>query len=145
MSSSIPPASLSEDQSSYPAVQISYECVSRERMRESATYLYEIACSIAYPFLSGHVSVRVTGRNTYRNAAARDVAFTRHAAGATTYIELLDAEQLEVRVIEEGGSYCKAIYYAYRQKLVEQCARRVISTIQQIDSQFESEQSGSMA
>ena len=88
--------------------------------------------------------MRVTGRNTYRNAAARDVPFTRHPAGATTYIELLDAEQLEVRVVEEGGSYCKAIYYAYRQKLVEQSARRMISTIQQIEWQSEGEQSRNM-
>src|SRR5690242_18921457 len=144
MPSSIPPASPAEDHSNYPVVQISYECVSRERVRESATYLYEIACSITYPLVSGHISVRVTGRNTYRNAAARDVPFTRHPAGATAYIELLEAEQLEVRVVEEGGRSCKANYYAYRQKLVEQNARRVISTIQQIDSQSEGEQSGNI-
>jgi hypothetical protein len=144
MSSSIDNPSLSEDQSSYPVVHISYECVGRERTRDSTTYLYEIACSITYRAISGHVSVRVTGQNTYRNAAARDVPFTRHAAGATTYLELLDAEQLEVRVVEEGGDYCKAIYYAHRQKLIEQSARRVISTIQRIDSPSDSVQNGNV-
>jgi len=49
--------------------------------------------------------MRVTSQNTYRNAAAREVPFTHHAAGATTYVELLEAEQLEVRIVEHGGSY----------------------------------------
>lgn len=122
-----------KDQSGFPVVHISYECVLRERSRESDSYLYEIACGIDYPAASGHLSIRVTGQNTYRNAGAREVAFTRHEAGATTYVELLDAEQLEVRIVERDGTYCKASYYAHGQELIEQNARRIISTIKRID------------
>ena len=134
MSASTRTPPSSEDQSDSPVVAITYECVLRERLRESATYLYEIACSITYPSSSGHLSMRVTGQNTYRNAAAREIPFTRHAAGATTYVELLEAEQLEVRIVEHGGIYCKAFYAAHGQELTEQHARRVVSTIERIDS-----------
>src|SRR6266849_2896965 len=103
MSSSTHNPSLSKDQSSFPVVHISYECVLRERGRESASYLYEIACSITYPMSTSYLSVRVTGENTYRNAAAREIAFTRHEAGATTYVELLEAERLEVRIVDPEG------------------------------------------
>src|SRR5437588_10987875 len=97
-------STYSNDQASFPVVHISYECVLRERGRESDSYLYEVACSVSYPTASVHVSIRVTGQNTYRNAAAREVSFTRHEAGATTYLELLEAERLEVRVVQEDGT-----------------------------------------
>jgi hypothetical protein len=124
---------LSKDRDSHPLVHISYEYVLKERLRESL-YLYEIACSITYPVVSAYLSIKVTGQNTYRNMAAREVPFIRHEAGATTYVELLEAEQLEVRVVEHKGTYCKAFYYAHRQELIEQSARGVISSIQRITS-----------
>lgn len=77
--------------------------------------------------------MRVTGQNTYRNAAAREVPFTRHEAGATTYLELLEEERLEVRIVERDGTYCKAFYSAHGQEFSEQVARGVVSTIQRID------------
>jgi hypothetical protein len=122
----------SNDQASVPVIHISYECVLRERIRESATYLYEVACSITYPATSGHLSIRVTSQNTYRNAAVRDVPFTRHEAGATTYVELMEAEQLEVRIVQLDGSYCKAFYTAQARELSELYARQVVSTVEQI-------------
>ncbi|HYU71468.1 MAG TPA: hypothetical protein VEL31_02205 [Ktedonobacteraceae bacterium] len=127
-------SSSSEDQSRFPVVRISYECISQMRTREADSYYYELACSISYPVASGHLSVRVTGQNTYRRTAARDVPFTRHETGATTYVELLEAEHLEVRIVELDGSYSKAFYYAYGQELTEQNPRRIVSTIQRIDS-----------
>src|SRR5947209_1228566 len=134
MSSSTPNTSPAEDQSSFPVVHISYECVLRERGRESASYLYEIACSITYPMSSAYLSIRVTGENTYRNAAAREVPFTRHEEGATTYVELLEAERLEVRIVDREGTYSKAFYSVHGQELSERNARRVVSTIHRIDS-----------
>ena len=134
----------SKDQSRYPFVRISYECVLRERLRESSSYLYEIACSITYPAASGHLSMRVTGQNTYRSVSAKEVPFTRHEAGATTYVELLEAEQLEVRVVEHEGIYCKAFYYANRQELTEQSTRRVVSSIQRITSNSDAGQNGKL-
>lgn len=133
MSSSTHSSSLAKDQTSLPVVHLSYECVVRERGREFASYLYEIACSIAYPMASAYLSMRVTGQNTYRNAAAREVPFTRYEAGATTYLELLEEERLEVRIVERDGTYCKAFYSAHGQELSEQIARGVISLIQRID------------
>ncbi|HWS82958.1 MAG TPA: hypothetical protein VN207_01720 [Ktedonobacteraceae bacterium] len=133
--------SLSKDQHSYPVVHLSYECVLKERLRESP-YLYEIACSINYPVESGYLSIRITGQNTYRNLAARDVPFIRHEAGATTYVELLEGEQLEVRVIEHEGTYCKAFYSAHRQELIEQSTRQVVSSIQRITSNSDTGQNG---
>lgn len=124
---------LSKDQDSHPLVHISYEYVLKERLRESL-YLYEIACSITYPVVSAYLSIKVTGQNTYRNVAAREVPFIRHEAGATTYVELLEAEQLEVRVVEYEGTYCKACYSAHRQELLEQSARGIVSSIQRITS-----------
>ncbi|HAE84710.1 MAG TPA: hypothetical protein DDW33_02985 [Ktedonobacter sp.] len=138
MLSSTHNSSLAKDQNSTPAVHLSYECVVRERGRESASYLYEIACSIVYPIASAYLSMRVTGQNTYRNAAAREVPFTRHEAGATTYLELLEEERLEVRIVERDGTYCKAFYSAHGQELSEQIARGVVSTIQRIDVGSES-------
>lgn len=137
MSASTHNTFLSKDQFSTPAVHISYECVVRERSRDSASYLYEIACSISYPAASAYLSIRVTGQNTYRNAAAREVPFTRHETGATTYVELLEAEHLEVRIVEDGGAYCKAFYSAQGQELTEQNARGVFSIIQRIDLRAE--------
>jgi len=133
MSASTPYPSSSENQSRFPGVYITYECVSRMRTRESETYSYEIACSISYPAASAHLSLRVTGQNTYRQAAAKEVPFTRHETGATTYVELLESEHLEVRIVEQDGSYSKAHYYAHGQELIEQNARRIVSTIQRID------------
>lgn len=134
MSSTIHNTSLPNDPTDVPSVNLSYECILRERGRESATYLYEIACSITYPMTSTYLSVRVTGENTYRNAAAREVPFTRHEAGATTYVELLEAERLEVRLVERDGTYCKSIYTAHGQELREQYARGVVSTILRINA-----------
>src|SRR2546428_12315602 len=105
MSSSTYNSSLTKGSSSIPIVNLSYECVLRERLRESSSYLYEIACSITYPAASGHLSMRITGQNTYRSVSAKEVPFTRHEAGATTYVELLEAEQLEVRIVEHDGTY----------------------------------------
>jgi hypothetical protein len=132
MSSANPP-SLLKDSSSMPLVQISYECIVREHLRESASSFYELACSITYLAASAHLSMRVTGQNTYRNAPTREIPFTRHEAGATAYVELLEAEQLEVRIVEQGGAYSKVSYYAHEQALSEQNARRIISTIQRLD------------
>jgi hypothetical protein len=126
--------SLSKDQSGSPVVNISYECVLRERLRESTTYLYEIACSLTYSAAFGYLSMKVTGHNTFRNVAAREVSFTLHEAGATTYVELFESEQLEVRVVEYGGAYSKASYYAHGQELIELNARRIVSNIQRIDT-----------
>lgn len=137
MSASLSHSSSSENQSCFPAIHISYECVSQIRTRESEAYSYELACSINYPVASGHLSMRITGQNTYRKAAAREVPFTRHEAGATTYVELFEAEKLEVRIVEQNGNYAKAFYYAHGQELIEQNARRIASTIQRIDTHAE--------
>lgn len=137
MSASLSHSSSSENQSCFPAVHISYECVSQIRTRESEAYSYELACSISYPVATGHLSMRVTGQNTYRKAAAREVPFTRHEAGVTTYVELLEAEKLEVRIVELDGNYAKAFYYAHGQELTEQNARHIVSTIQRIDTNAE--------
>src|SRR5947209_20152550 len=134
MSSITHNTSLSKDATGVPIVHLSYECILRERGRESASYLYEIACSITYPMLSAYLSIRVTGENTYRNAAAREVLFTRHEEGATTYVELLEAERLEVRIVDREGTYSKAFYSAHGQELSERNARRVVSIIHRIDS-----------
>lgn len=134
MSTSKHTSPILENQPGFPVIHISYECVLKERGRESSTYLYEVACSITYLSTSGHLSLRVTGQNTYRNVAAREVPFTLHEAGATTYIELLEAERLEVRIVEPGGNYCKAFYYAHGQELIEQEARQIVSIIQRIDA-----------
>lgn len=133
MSTALHRPSLVGEQSSFPVVHLSYECILQERSREAATTLYEVACSITYPTDSAHLSVRVTGQHTYRNAPARDVPFTRHEAGATTYVELLEREQLEVRIVEHGGAYAKAVYYAHGQTLTEQQVRRITSTLLRID------------
>jgi hypothetical protein len=131
-----PHASSAENQSRFPAIHITYECVSQTRTRESETYSYELACSITYPATSAHLSLRITGLNTYRKAAAKEVPFTRHETGATTYVELLDGENLEVRIVEQDGSYAKAFYYAHGQELTELNARRIVSTIQRIDAEI---------
>src|SRR5579884_3590179 len=122
-----------------PMIQISYECILRERSREAKSYLYEVACSISHLMASAHLSIRVTGEHTYRNAAAREIAFTRSEAGATTYIELLEGEQLEVRIVEVEGVYGKALYSAHDQELREQSSRKLLSTIQRIDARIDKE------
>jgi hypothetical protein len=134
MSASLSHSPSSENQSRFPGVHISYECVSRIRTRESDTYSYEVACSISYPVASGHLSIRVTGQNTFRQAAAKEVPFTRHETGATTYVDLLESEHLEVRIVEQNGNYSKVSYYANGKELTEQNARRIVSTIQRIDN-----------
>jgi hypothetical protein len=135
MSASISHPSSSENQSRFPGVHISYECVSRIRTRESDTYSYEIACSISYPVAFGHLSIRITGQNTYRQAAAKEVPFTRHETGATTYVDLLESEHLEVRIVGQDGSYSKVSYYAHGQEIIEQNARQIVSTIQKISTE----------
>jgi hypothetical protein len=122
--------SFSSDPSHIPIVHISYECILQNRLRESATYLYEIACSLTYPAASAHLSLRVTGQNTYRNASAKEIPFTLHNAGATAYIELLEAEQLEIRIVEQEGTYSKACYLAQKRELMEMNSRHIISTVQ---------------
>jgi hypothetical protein len=126
--------------STKPMIQLSYECITRERSRESKSYLYEVACSISHVTASAHLSIRVTGEHTYRNAAAREIAFTRSEAGATTYLELLEREQLEVRIVEIEGGYCKVLYSARGQELSELSSREVLSTIQRIDARSEQDQ-----
>lgn len=121
-----------KDQVSIPVIQITYECVMRERLRESASYLYEVACSVTYPVASAHLSIRVSAQNTYRSVASREVPFTLHKAGATAYAELLESEQLEIRIIELGSHYNKALYRAQGQEIVEQDIRGITSTINRI-------------
>ena len=111
----------------------------REQSREAKSYLYEVACSVTHLAASAHLSIRVTGEHTYRKAAAREIPFTRSEQGATTYIELLEGEQLEVRIIEIEGDYCKAIYSAHGQELIEQSNREVLSRIQRIDARTDKE------
>src|SRR5215469_9059379 len=142
MSTALHRPSLAEEQSGFPVVHLSYECILHERSREAATPRYEIACSITYPTGSAHLSIRVTGQHTYRNAPAREVPFTRHEAGATTYVELLEREQLEVRIVEHGGAYAKAVYSAQSQALTEQLARGITSTLQRIDAPSDTDGSG---
>ena len=125
---------LLKETSSSPVVHISYECILKERFRDSDSYLYEIACSVSSLVEAGHLSMRTTSQNTYRTSPAREVSFTRYETIATTYVELSDAEQLEVRIVTPGGTYWKAFYYAHEQELVEQNVRGIISTIQKIDS-----------
>jgi hypothetical protein len=91
---------------------------------------------------TAYLSVRVTGQNTYRNAAAREAPFTHHEAGATTYVELLEAERLEVRIVDREGAYFKAIYFAHGQELIEQNARQFVSTIHRIESESDNESGG---
>ncbi len=131
------PSSI-KNQSHFPAVHISYECISQPRTQASDSFYYEIACSITYPVASAHLSIKVTGQNTYRNAAAREVLFTRHEAGATTYVELLEGEHLDIRIVDLDGSYSKIFYYAHGQELTEQKVRRIVSTIERIDTGTES-------
>jgi hypothetical protein len=122
-------SSSHKDQSSTPVIQITYECVMRERLRESASYLYEVACSVTYPVASAHLSLRVSAQNTYRNTASREIPFTIHEVGATAYAELLESEQLEVRIVEHEGQYCKAFYRAQGQELVEQNTKNITTII----------------
>jgi hypothetical protein len=121
-----------KDQVSIPVIHITYECIMHERLRESASYLYEVACSVTYPVASAHLSIRVSAQNTYRNTASREVAFTLHKVGATAYAELLESEQLEVRIVEHGGQYHKAFYRAQGQELAEQNTRDITSIITHI-------------
>jgi hypothetical protein len=116
-----------------PIIQLSYICVFRERLRESSTSSYEVACSITYPSQTAHLALRVSGQNTYRNSAAKEVTFTLSEAGATAYVELLESEQLEVRIVEFGGAYSRVFYYARGGEISEQNARRVSSIIQQLE------------
>lgn len=127
-------ASFLKKQSSSPVIHIPYECILRERFRDSDSYLYEVACIISSLAEVGHLSMRVTSPKTYRNAPAREISFTRHETAAATYVELFEAEQLEIRIVTLEGMYCKAFYYAFGQELVEQNIRGVISTVQKIDS-----------
>jgi hypothetical protein len=77
--------------------------------------------------------VRVTAHNTYRNTPPREITFTTHEMGATTYLELLDKEQLEIRFVEHEGSYCKAVYGAHERAITEQSMRGFTSSIAQVD------------
>lgn len=132
MSTSKQPSPLLTDQLDLPTIHLSYEWILRERGQNTDASLYEIACSIAYPVVSSHLSIRVTGQHTYRNSAAREIPFTAHEAGATAYIELLEGEQLEVRVIAYQGAYGKALYLARKQALLEEYIRHMISTVQRL-------------
>jgi hypothetical protein len=125
-----------------PVVHISYECILKERFRDSDSYLYEIACSVSSLVEAGHLSMRTTSQKTYRTSPAREVSFTRYETTAATYVELADTEQLEVRIVTPDGTYCKAFYYAHDQELVEQNVRGIISIIQKVDSRFSAGQNG---
>jgi hypothetical protein len=127
------------DASNKPMIHISYECIVRERLRESTTYFYEVACSITHLPASAHLTIGVTGERTYRNAAIREIPFTRYETGVTAYLELMEAEQLEVRIVEREGTYCKAIYSTQGQELTERNTRQVLSTIQRIDARSDRE------
>lgn len=132
MSTPISAVSLCKDPADLPLIHLFYECITQEQGREKSAYLYEIACSITYPVAFGYLSLKVTGQNTYLKRATREVPFTSHALGATTYLELLEAEQLEVRVIAYQGAYSKALYTARKQKLSELYTRHIVSSIDQI-------------
>jgi hypothetical protein len=129
-------------QSSTPVIHISYECILKERFRDSDSYLYEIACSVSSLAESGHLFIRTTSQKTYRTSPAREVSFTRHETTATTYVELFDAEQLEVRIVTPEGMYWKVFYYAHDQELIEQNVRGIVSTIQRINSTSSAGQNG---
>jgi hypothetical protein len=128
-----PSNETAQEHTTVPVIQLSYICVFREQLRESSTSLYEVACSITYPAKTAHLSLRVTGQNTYRNSAAKEVSFTMNEAGATAYVELLESEQLEVRIVEFGGAYSRTFFHARHREINEQNARRVSSTIQQLE------------
>jgi hypothetical protein len=134
MSIALYQASHTEERPGCPVVHLAYECILQERSREAATTLYEIAFSISYPTESAHLSIKVTGQHNYRNAPSREIPFTRYAEGAATYIELLEREQLEVRIVEHGGAYSKAVYSAHGQMLTEQHLRRITSILQRMDA-----------
>ena len=125
-------SSIAKDPDNNPVIHITYECVLHERLRESASYLYEVACSVIYPVVSAHLSMRVSAQNTYRNTASKDIPFTLHEVGATAYVELLKSEQLEVRIVELGGSYNKAFFRAQGQEIIEQNTRHITSVIHRV-------------
>jgi len=115
-------------------LHITYECVSQIHARESDSYRYEVACAVTYPVAVSHLSIKITGQHTYRNAAAKEVSFTLHESGASTYVDLFESEHLEIRVVEQDGNYSKALFYAHGQELAEQYVRGMVSTIQRIDA-----------
>lgn len=120
----------STDQPDMPQIHLLYECVLQERERDNGSCHYEIACSITYPVQSGYLSLRVTGQNTYRQSPTRDIPFTSHDAGATAFIELHEAEQLEVRIIAFEGMYAKAIYIARKRTVSEHSTRSLVSRVE---------------
>lgn len=48
-------------------------------------------------------------------------------------VELLEREQLEIRIVEHGGAFAKAIYSAHEQALTGKHLRRIASTLHRID------------
>lgn len=142
MATSIHRTPSSKDQSHAPVVQIIYECIIHRRLRESDSYVYELACSITYPVASAYLSLRINGKNTFQNRATKEVPFLSHENGATTYVELQEGEQLEVRVVEHEGTYCKASYAAHGQTLAELNARHVVSSLQRIAAPTGAQQNG---
>lgn len=132
MSKTIPQTSLEESQANDFLVHITYECILQERAREFDSYIYEVACSIVYPATTGHLSLRITGPNSYRRNNVKEVPVTYHESGATTYVELFEDEQLEVRIITLNGTFSKAIYVARKQELLEEYARQLTSNLQQM-------------
>lgn len=133
MSKTIPQTSLDESQANDFLVHITYECILQERAREFDSYIYEIACSIVYPATAGHLSLRITGANSYRRSNIKEVPVTYHERGATTYVELFEDEQLEVRIITLNGAFSKAIYVARKQELCEQYTRQLTSNLQKME------------
>jgi hypothetical protein len=125
-------SSISQDPDNNHVIHITYECILHERLRDSASYLYEVACSVTYPVDSSHLSMRVSAQNTYRNTASREIPFTLHKSGATAYVELLESEQLEVRIVELGGDYNKVVFRAQGQEILEQSSRHITSTIHHV-------------
>jgi hypothetical protein len=133
LSKTIPQTSLDESQANDFLVHITYECILQERAREFDSYIYEIACSIVYPATEGHLSLRITGANSYRRSNIKEVPVTYHERGATTYVELFEDEQLEVRIITLNGAFSKAIYVARKQELCEQYTRQLTSNLQKME------------
>ncbi|EFH87298.1 hypothetical protein [Ktedonobacter racemifer] len=133
MSKTIPQTALDESQANDFLVHITYECILQERAREFDSYIYEIACSIVYPATAGHLSLRITGANSYRRSNIKEVPVTYHERGATTYVELFEDEQLEVRIITLNGAFSKAIYVARKQELCEQYTRQLTSNLQKME------------
>lgn len=134
MSITTPSLQFTDEQTALPVIHLSYECILLERGREADTYICEIACSITYPAPSSHLLIRVTSQNTYRGGTPRVIPFTSHENGATTYLELSEGEQMEIRIIAPDGTYSKALYTTTKSTFLEKYSRQMLSVLQPISS-----------